>query len=153
MTETATDPIPRRDRSLIRAGIALAVGVWVAEGLLHALWLDPGEFEMGLFPSDANELWMRSVTTALILAFGLYSQRLHDRMLYAEAMRTAAERRLQDALRKVLSGYVTVCAWCKKILDDDGEWVTPETLAARQGTLISHGMCLECESSHHPDRA
>jgi hypothetical protein len=44
-----------------------------------------------------------------------------------------------------LEGLLPVCAWCKKIRDDDGYWQELEAyLKPRSKAAFSHGICPEC---------
>jgi len=55
---------------------------------------------------------------------------------------------LQDALAnvKTLSGLMPICAWCKKIRDDQGYWTQLESyLSHHTEAEFSHGMCPDCE--------
>ena len=55
---------------------------------------------------------------------------------------------LQEALERVktLSGLLPMCAWCKKIRDDDGYWQqVEEYLIAHTDVRLTHGICRECE--------
>lgn len=54
---------------------------------------------------------------------------------------------LQDALAKVkvLSGFLPICAYCKKIRSDEGYWTQLEDyISAHSETVFSHGCCPEC---------
>lgn len=54
---------------------------------------------------------------------------------------------LQEALTQVktLSGFLPICASCKKIRDDSGYWKQIETyLAAHADVTFSHGLCPDC---------
>jgi len=43
-----------------------------------------------------------------------------------------------------LEGFLSVCAWCRK-LDHDGDWIPLEEFFERKfETETSHGMCLPC---------
>jgi DNA-binding response OmpR family regulator len=74
-------------------------------------------------------------------------------ILYAiERKQSALEREklirdLQDLISQVktLRGLLPMCAWCKKIRDDKGEWVVLESyLSQHSNTDITHGICPEC---------
>ncbi len=55
--------------------------------------------------------------------------------------------RLADALERVktLSGLLPICAWCKRIRDDQGYWAQVEAyLEAHTGAEFTHGICPEC---------
>jgi hypothetical protein len=46
---------------------------------------------------------------------------------------------------KQLTGLLPICAWCKKIRDDQGYWGQLEgDLASHAGLVFSHGVCPEC---------
>lgn len=54
---------------------------------------------------------------------------------------------LNEALRKVkiLSGMLNVCAVCKRIQDDRGNWQSVEKyIEQRSEAVFSHGICPEC---------
>jgi len=71
----------------------------------------------------------------------------------SERKRSREEReqliaKLQDALAsvKTLSGLMPICAWCKKIRDDQGYWTQLESYLSDHTTAeFSHGMCPDCE--------
>jgi hypothetical protein len=63
-----------------------------------------------------------------------------------DEQRAAAED-LQKALDELrtLEGLFPVCAWCKRVRDDQGYWSQIEDYLAKQrGALVSHGICPEC---------
>ena len=46
---------------------------------------------------------------------------------------------------RVLSGLLPICAWCKKIRDDNGYWNQVETyIRERSEADFSHGICPDC---------
>ncbi len=46
---------------------------------------------------------------------------------------------------QALSGLLPICAWCKKVRDDDGYWQQVEDyFASRSGIEFTHGMCADC---------
>ena len=74
-------------------------------------------------------------------------------LLAGQAMRLIESRRvssrLAEALRqvKVLAPMVPVCAWCRRIRDDEDYWSTlEEYLHEQAGSLTSHSICPECET-------
>ena len=55
--------------------------------------------------------------------------------------------RLEAALAEVeqLRGLFPVCAWCKKVRDDEGYWDSIEGYLARHlNTQYTHGICQDC---------
>jgi PAS domain S-box-containing protein len=54
--------------------------------------------------------------------------------------------RLEKALEKVLSGFIPICANCKRIRDESGNWIQPEVyISKRSEAQFSHGICPECK--------
>ncbi len=75
------------------------------------------------------------------------------------ARRYQAEREelvvsLQAALEKVklLSGFLPICASCKKIRDDQGYWQQIESYIKKHSEAeFSHGICPDCAKVLYPD--
>ena len=58
---------------------------------------------------------------------------------------------LQQALAsvKTLSGLLPICAWCKKVRDDEGYWKQIESyIEAHSDAEFTHGICPECAEKH-----
>ena len=76
-----------------------------------------------------------------------------------ERKRTEAEKerliaQLQKAMQdvKVLSGFLPICASCKKIRDDTGYWrQIEEYISKHSGALFSHGICPDCVKKLYPE--
>jgi len=61
---------------------------------------------------------------------------------------------LSHALAEVqtLTGLLPICAWCKKVRDDDGYWQKVEDyLTARSGLKFTHGICTDCFQEQRPN--
>ncbi len=61
---------------------------------------------------------------------------------------------LQEALAKVrtLSGFLPICASCKKIRDDKGYWKQVEAyIGEHTDAEFSHGICPDCSKKLYPD--
>jgi hypothetical protein len=62
----------------------------------------------------------------------------HLQLRHEELMRAQVEVR-------TLSGLLPICAWCKKVRDDDGYWEQVEDYFSKHSRLkFTHGVCLEC---------
>lgn len=70
----------------------------------------------------------------------------------ADEARQMAQKRLQEALTKILSGFLPICAGCKKIRTDTNSWVEIETYI-RDHTEVefSHSICPECAKKLYSD--
>ncbi len=52
---------------------------------------------------------------------------------------------------KVLHGLLPICAWCKKIRDDQGYWKQLEDYMEQHSEAhFTHGMCAECAANFNP---
>lgn len=66
----------------------------------------------------------------------------------------AAEEHLADALAKILSGFIPICASCKKIREENESWEAVEGYISRHSEArFSHTMCPECEREWYGDLA
>lgn len=62
----------------------------------------------------------------------------HLNLRHDELMQTRAEV-------ETLSGLLPICAWCKKVRDDDGYWRQVEDYFGRHSRVkFTHGVCLDC---------
>ncbi len=71
-----------------------------------------------------------------------------------EAERDQLIQDLQQALTKVksLSGLLPICAWCKKIRDDQGYWKRVESYVQEHSeATFTHGMCPDCLKKYYPE--
>jgi DNA-binding response OmpR family regulator len=80
-------------------------------------------------------------------------EELHARVRVGERIvslqRALAERvrELEDALRQVkrLHGLLPICAWCKKVRNDQNYWQGLDTyLVEHSEAKVSHGICPDC---------
>ena len=63
---------------------------------------------------------------------------------------------LQNALAQVkkLSGFIPICASCKKVRDDKGYWrQVEEYVSDHSEALFSHGICPDCMKKLYPEFA
>lgn len=71
-----------------------------------------------------------------------------------EAEREKLIQELQDALAEVkkLSGFLPICASCKKIRDDKGYWnQIEEYIRTHSEAEFSHSLCPDCTEQLYPD--
>lgn len=71
---------------------------------------------------------------------------------HAETERGLLVSELQHALAEVktLRGMLPICAWCKKVRDDEGYWNRIESyLESHSQMQFTHGICPECIAKYH----
>jgi PAS domain S-box-containing protein len=70
--------------------------------------------------------------------------------------RVDAERALEAQRRAELAELrelVPICAYCKKVRDDDGYWHRVESYMGRVARkTFSHGFCPDCAAKHYPEK-
>ncbi len=76
-----------------------------------------------------------------------HRDRLDDLVRERTADLESALEDLKTALAQVqtLSGLLPICAWCKRIRDDDGYWAQIESyVSAHSDAQFTHGICPDC---------
>ena len=104
-----------------------AIGL-AAASLLH-IWLRES---MSIF--DSVGLWSAYVVSTLVGVFAAWQINVSERQLYLARLEIWT-----------LSGIVPICAYCKSVRDDEGEWHQLEKyFALHTGADFSHGFCPTC---------
>jgi hypothetical protein len=98
---------------------------------------------------------MRRLLTAFTRSRDLTRELETDiaKRVQAEKEREKLIHELEDALARVktLSGFLPICANCKKIRDDQGEWHELEVYVRDHSNAdFSHGICPECAEKLYP---
>lgn len=149
MTDTATGPDPQIVPPFFFIGCFLAASFWVLEAYFDSVLIENESFATRLFPSDMNELWMRGLVSVLFLGFGLYSRIVYARIRAAEKLNLDAAWLLKNALSKTIRGNYPICVFCRKIRDQEGQWVAPDKfIAARTEAEFAGSLCGECQAKH-----
>lgn len=108
---------------------------------IRSQFLAPGVLRFQLF------FWI-TLSTVLIV-YAIISERKR-----IEREKESLIRSLEEALYeiKTLSGLLPICAHCKKIRDDNGEWKQLETyIQTHSEAQFSHSICPECSKMLYPD--
>jgi PAS domain S-box-containing protein len=105
------------------------------------------EIEYRLRRNDGQYRWVfdRGVPIVEDGTFGGFIGSCVDVTERVEAQRQLA--RAYDAALDTLRGFLPLCAWCKKIKDDDGNWTELESFVGKHADVkFSHGMCPACHA-------
>ncbi len=114
-------------------------------------------FVLSFRRNDGSECVM-DLTATLFPWFGdsaiLVTMRDVTQRVQIEMEREKLIGELQEAMDKikVLRGLLPICAHCKKILTEDGEWQQMEVYVTNHSEAqFSHGVCPDCIKTHYPD--
>lgn len=148
------DKAPNSDTSqnpfFVSIGNSLALSYWIIEAFFDSLLIEDASFMTRLFPSDPHELWMRGLVSALFVAFGLYAHRVHARITATEKLNVDAAWLLENALSNTIRGRFPICAYCKKIHDENGQWIAPdEFISAQTEAEFLRVVCDKCQTEKH----
>lgn len=110
--------------------------------------------ETGPFGYVLKPFQERELLVAIEMAIHMHELEENLRIRTGELEETVTK--LQHALDEVktLRGLLPICAWCRKIRDDQEYWLTVEDfMTAHTEAQLTHGICPEClEHSLDPDR-
>lgn len=70
-----------------------------------------------------------------------------------KALQDANEALLRNLKEiRTLRGLLPLCAWCRKVRNDEGHWLMVERyLATHTGASITHALCPDCAKNRFPD--
>jgi hypothetical protein len=119
---------------------AVATGTWVVvdyfEGRVYTLWL--------------ARYWNAGVRFIAFLTIALAFAYIKQKLLQEQQL----TRQLTTALAEVkrLSGFLPICAACKKIRNDQGYWEQIETyIRDHSEAEFTHSICPECMPKLYPN--
>ncbi|MEW6350229.1 MAG: hypothetical protein AB1646_14275 [Thermodesulfobacteriota bacterium] len=102
----------------------------------------------------AGELWKVLCNRFLAISAIWLTAFLGLQRKTLEENRQKAVRDREKALEeiKILRGFLRICASCKKIRDDEGNWTQLEAyIRDHSQAEFSHGLCPECVKKLYPD--
>ena len=119
------------------------VGSW-----LLVLWL------FGYETSAAGDLLLAVSAVAAALGFFQLRWQTMRRICMIQLSEASYRAQLEEALREIesLSGLLPICAGCKNIRDDDGNWQQVEVYVRdRADVEFTHSLCPSCSVSLYPE--
>ena len=99
--------------------------------------------------SSSTLFAMMLVLVGLVVVSAVRANRSLQQRRRVEEEREKLIVQLQDALAsvKTLTGLLPICAWCKKIRDDNGYYTSVEQyIESHLDAKVTHGICQECEA-------
>jgi ligand-binding sensor domain-containing protein len=108
--------------------------------------------EFAILPRFYETPWFYAGVALLAAAVGFAGIRLRERHLRVQAreLKEQVDRSLAEI--KVLSGFLPICASCKRIRDDGNQsWMPLETyIHEHSQASFSHGICPDCMKKLYP---
>jgi hypothetical protein len=129
--------------TLVTWGAGRRWGVAIAS-LSALVWLGADMLSGHRVTQPLIPLWNALVHLGFFLIVVTLLTRL--KLSYEAQIRSA--RALQASLDnvKLLSGLIPICAWCKKVRNDQGYWQQVEAyIAEHSDATFTHGICQECK--------
>jgi len=94
--------------NLIHVGVLVGILYWPFEALIHDFILGRGAFLDNLFSSDPNEIWMRTLVSALFIGFGVYAQRSINYQQQLQDQLQKKSERLHQIIDCTYDAYVSI---------------------------------------------
>ncbi len=108
-------------------------------GLLHAMSLS--KQAVGMFCGMLH----REAAPAQEVAFSLLSLLLGE---CADALATLRKTKQLTNQVETLSGLLPLCAWCKKVRNDEGYWEQIDKyITSHSHAALTHGVCPDCKKN------
>ena len=105
-----------------------------------------------LSPHAGSVSWVNiaNLLTALGVMGAIAFARVRELAAKEARRKTAQElEKSQEAVR-ILRGLLPICAWCKKIRNEDGSWEQMEAyICNRSHAKFTHGVCNDCAAALH----
>jgi hypothetical protein len=136
------------------------------DGFLRTMnTLGAGETPIHLDIEDgrrASRILQASVGVVILYltVLGFWAQRARSKIesallrehLRAEQRARAVEKALSEALEKVLSGFISICANCKRVRVQENEWTPIDAyITGKTDAKFSHGICPVCMQQLYGD--
>jgi integral membrane sensor domain MASE1 len=120
----------------------LLAGVIGVENVIH------GRGPYTVFTSNPLEQLMRAQAVVVVCSISIFAlAAIVAERNRAEEQKNKLIGELEQALVeiKTLRGFIPICAWCRKIRDDQGFWKQLEDyLQAHTEATLTHGICPDC---------
>ncbi len=109
-----------------------------------------GAFDVVLLSFSVNMLpWSLSFAFFNTI-IGLYYGIIKAEKMAREELIINLKKALADV--KTLSGMLPICAWCKKIRDDEGYWQKIEAYFKNRSDLdFTYSICTDCAKKEYPE--
>jgi len=139
--------------------IGALLGYFILHPFIHIIYI-LHFFSGSLVPKNLASEILNSFSVSMLpwgIAFMILSALIGlfwGKIKQADEEKSEIIAQLQKALAEVktLSGFLPICASCKKIRDDKGYWNQIEAyISEHSKAKFSHGICPECSEKLYPE--
>jgi hypothetical protein len=121
-----------------RAGLTIAL-------LSATVWLAADVAAGHSFPHVLVPFWNAAVRLGFFIVTVVLLNRLHS-IIDEQASLIKDLQEARDEAKK-LSGLIPICAWCKRVRDDEGYWKQVELyISEHSEASFTHAICPECKA-------
>jgi hypothetical protein len=117
--------------------------------------------EIGIWESHIVTIIFSALVSTLVAYFALIkyekiNRRLNDEIIEHKRLEEEREKLIMELQRaidnvKTLSGFLPICASCKKIRDDQGYWNQIESYLHEHTDIdFTHSICPDCAKKLYP---
>ena len=93
------------------------------------------------------DAWNNLLRVGVFVSSALLLARLKGDMVTEMKLNTELQAALAEVKR--LSGLLPICAWCKRIRNDEGDWQQiEEYITVHSEADFTHGICPDCARKH-----
>jgi K+-sensing histidine kinase KdpD len=93
------------------------------------------------------DAWNNLLRVGVFVSSALLLARLKGDMVREMKLNTELQAALAEVKR--LSGLLPICAWCKRIRNDEGDWQQiEEYITVHSEADFTHGICPDCARKH-----
>jgi K+-sensing histidine kinase KdpD len=93
------------------------------------------------------DAWNNLLRVGVFVSSALLLARLKGDMVREMKLNTELQAALAEV--KQLSGLLPICAWCKRIRNDEGDWQQiEEYITVHSEADFTHGICPDCARKH-----
>jgi hypothetical protein len=119
-------------------------------GVVTGNWLIVNYFEGASYSHWFIRYWNAGVRLAAFLIIALAFAFIKQQLRQAQQLNQELAAALAEVKR--LSGFLPICASCKKIRNDHGSWEQIETyIRDHSEAEFTHSLCPECMNRIYPD--
>jgi hypothetical protein len=103
-----------------------------------------------LYQLDEADAWLQTIGN-LEVSFFMVALFVSILVSNLQLRNEELSRALADV--NALSALLPICAWCKKVRNDDGYWQRVEDyLSTHSQIKFTHGICADCYKEHDPNK-